>query len=250
LGFLLFAVSPILRACAKIRGRFSAGFVLALVCCVLQPVGFSQTPDATAKSASPKTKATTSSAKKNSSKTAAKKTTSTSTKAHTTGHKTASTQAKSNGASARGSKPKYASSRKSSKKTTARGQQKIDPERAQEIQEALIREHYLSGDAAGTWNQASEDAMRRYQADHGWQSKMVPDSRALISLGLGPSHDHLLNPESAMTTGPFPMHGEPVIPTSHSAEPASSSAVKPTASDPAATSTPIATPAHDAPNPQ
>jgi hypothetical protein len=83
-----------------------------------------------------------------------------------------------------------------------RGQKKIDADRAQAIQEALIREHYLSGQATGTWNQASEDAMRRYQADHGWQSKTVPDSRALIKLGLGPSHDHLLNPESAMTTGP------------------------------------------------
>jgi hypothetical protein len=83
-----------------------------------------------------------------------------------------------------------------------RGQKKIDADRAQAIQEALIREHYLNGQATGTWNQASEDAMRRYQADHGWQSKTVPDSRALIKLGLGPSHDHLLNPESAMTTGP------------------------------------------------
>ena len=83
-----------------------------------------------------------------------------------------------------------------------RGQQKIDSERAQAIQEALIREHYLSGEATGTWNQASEEAMRRYQADHGWQSKTVPDSRALIKLGLGPSKDHLLNPESAMTTCP------------------------------------------------
>jgi hypothetical protein len=83
-----------------------------------------------------------------------------------------------------------------------RGQKKIDADRAQAIQEALIREHYLNGQATGTWNQASEDAMRRYQADHGWQFKTVPDSRALIKLGLGPSHDHLLNPESAMTTGP------------------------------------------------
>jgi hypothetical protein len=31
---------------------------------------------------------------------------------------------------------------------------------------------------------------------------MVPDSRALIKLGLGPDHQHLLNPESAMTTAP------------------------------------------------
>jgi peptidoglycan hydrolase-like protein with peptidoglycan-binding domain len=84
----------------------------------------------------------------------------------------------------------------------ARGQQKIDSERAHAIQEALIREHYLSGEPTGKWNDASEAAMRRYQADHGWQSKTVPDSRALIKLGLGPSKDHLLNPESAMTTGP------------------------------------------------
>ena len=105
------------------------------------------------------------------------------------------------GSSAHGAKTKYASTR-GKKRTTARGQQKIDPERAGEIQEALIREHYLTGAAAGKWDQASEDAMRRYQADHGWQSKTVPDARALISLGLGPSHDHLLNPESAMTTGP------------------------------------------------
>jgi hypothetical protein len=72
----------------------------------------------------------------------------------------------------------------------------------QSIQEALIREHYLSGAATGKWNDTSEAAMRRYQGDHGWQTKTVPDSRALIKLGLGPSNDHLLNPDSAMTTGP------------------------------------------------
>ena len=105
------------------------------------------------------------------------------------------------------------------RKATARGQQKIDSERAQAIQEALIREHYLTGTAAGTWNQASENAMRRYQADHGWQSKTVPDSRALISLGLGPSHDHLLNPESAMTTGPSAPRAAALTPASHSADP-------------------------------
>jgi hypothetical protein len=116
------------------------------------------------------------------------------------------------------------SSRKTGKKSAkARGQQKIEPERAQAIQEALIREHYLSGEAAGSWNQASEDAMRKYQADHGWQSKTVPDARALISLGLGPNHDHLLNPESAMTTGPETLHAASASstanPVSHSADP-------------------------------
>jgi putative peptidoglycan binding protein len=121
------------------------------------------------------------------------------------------------------------SSRK--KPVRARGQQKIDSERAQAIQEALIREHYLSGQATGTWNQASEEAMRRYQADHGWQSKEVPDSRALIKLGLGPSKDHLLNPESAMTTVPDPPRAEPVPTTSHSAAPGTAPAPASTQSD-------------------
>jgi hypothetical protein len=92
---------------------------------------------------------------------------------------------------------------KSSKKVSAnRGQQKIDPQRAHDIQEALIREHYLSGKSSGVWDDASQKAMQKFQADNGWQSKTTPDSRALIKLGLGPDHEHLLNPESAMTAPP------------------------------------------------
>jgi hypothetical protein len=122
--------------------------------------------------------------------------------------------------STKGKTPTASSKKRRKKSTQVRGQQKIDPQRAQEIQEALIREHYLSGQATGTWNEASEEAMRRYQADNGWQSKTVPDSRALIKLGLGPSKEHLLNPESAMTTAPDPPKSEPAAPTSHSAPPA------------------------------
>jgi peptidoglycan hydrolase-like protein with peptidoglycan-binding domain len=88
-------------------------------------------------------------------------------------------------------------SRKSAAKP--RGQQKIDSSRTQEIQQALIREHYLSGSASGNFDDATQQALRRYQSANGWQSKTVPDSRALIKLGLGPDHEHLLNPESAMT---------------------------------------------------
>jgi hypothetical protein len=29
--------------------------------------------------------------------------------------------------------------------------------------------------------------MEKLQADNGWQTKLVPDSRAIIKLGLGPS---------------------------------------------------------------
>jgi hypothetical protein len=91
-----------------------------------------------------------------------------------------------------------------SKKHVAKshGQQKIDSQRAEQIQQALIREHYLSGEASGVWDDASQRAMERYQASNGWQTKEVPDSRALIKLGLGPDHEHLLNPESAMTAPP------------------------------------------------
>ncbi len=78
-----------------------------------------------------------------------------------------------------------------------RGQKSIDAARAREIQQALIREHYLNGEPSGTWDQRSKDAMARYQRDHGWQDKITPDARALIKLGLGPRHDGLLNPDQA-----------------------------------------------------
>jgi len=94
------------------------------------------------------------------------------------------------------------SSKKGKKTASKHGQQKIDGERTHQIQTALIREHYLDGEPTGKWDDATEKAMQKYQADNGWQSKTVPDSRALIKMGLGPNKDHLLNPESAMTSTP------------------------------------------------
>jgi peptidoglycan hydrolase-like protein with peptidoglycan-binding domain len=105
-------------------------------------------------------------------------------------------------------------SSKKSRKTRARGQKNIDGERARQIQEALVREHYMTGSPTGKWDDATQQAMRRYQAAQGWQSKSVPDSRALIRLGLGPDHGHLLNPESAMTTEPQLPHGTPATASS------------------------------------
>jgi hypothetical protein len=69
------------------------------------------------------------------------------------------------------------------------GQRGIDPQRATQIQNALIREHYLSGPASGQWDTTTETAMQKFQSDHGWQTKLTPDSRALIKLGLGPEND-------------------------------------------------------------
>jgi hypothetical protein len=72
-----------------------------------------------------------------------------------------------------------------------KGQRQIEPERAREIQDALIREHYLTPPASGQWDPGTEAAMQKFQADHGWQTKLTPDSRALIKLGLGPKPDGL-----------------------------------------------------------
>ena len=67
------------------------------------------------------------------------------------------------------------------------GQRGIDPQRATEIQSALIRSNYLSGAPTGQWDASTEAAMQKFQADNGWQTKLTPDSRALIKLGLGPN---------------------------------------------------------------
>ncbi len=61
----------------------------------------------------------------------------------------------------------------------------IDDARASEIQTALVKAGYLQT-ASGKWDGASADAMRKLQGDNGWQTKLIPDSRALIKLGLGP----------------------------------------------------------------
>jgi len=104
---------------------------------------------------------------------------------------------------------KQPAKRTSHRKRRPRGQQKMDAQRVQSIQDALVREHYMSK-ANGKWDATTQDALKKYQADNGWQSKVVPDSRALIKLGLGPTNIHLLNPESAMTS---------TAPTTHTQDP-------------------------------
>jgi len=60
----------------------------------------------------------------------------------------------------------------------------------------------MDGEANGVWDNRTQDAMRAFQAKQGWQTKVLPDSRALIKLGLGPDHSDVLNPETAATS-PF-----------------------------------------------
>jgi hypothetical protein len=85
------------------------------------------------------------------------------------------------------------------------GQQAIEPERVTEIQQALIREHYLSADANGAWDSNTQAAMQKYQADQGWQTKLMPDSRALKKLGLGPDYSNAINAKNATFADPPPV---------------------------------------------
>ena len=90
------------------------------------------------------------------------------------------------------------SSKKKSKRAwQAKGQKTISNDRTREIQEALISDHYLSGEPSGNMDAATKQALTKLQADNGWQTKVVPDSRALIKLGLGPDPSNLLNPDTA-----------------------------------------------------
>jgi peptidoglycan hydrolase-like protein with peptidoglycan-binding domain len=77
-------------------------------------------------------------------------------------------------------------------KATAKpaGQRTIDDNRASQIQASLIKSGYMSGQASGHWDAQTQAAMQKFQEDNGWQTKLIPDSRAIIKLGLGPAHDN------------------------------------------------------------
>ena len=79
------------------------------------------------------------------------------------------------------------------------GPRGIEDERATEIQAALIKAGYLTGEPSGHWDSESQAAMVKLQADNGWQTKLVPDSRALIKIGLGPADS--TRSATSVTTG-------------------------------------------------
>jgi len=136
---------------------------------------------------------------------------------------TSSSGSKSTGASHTASAGKRPTSRRKKTVRTARGQQKIDSDRTQAIQEALIREHYLTSDANGKWDSTTQAAMQKYQADNGWQTKLMPDSRAIKKLGLGPDYSAAINAK----TGNFvPPTSASNTPAAHSSGFAAASGVK------------------------
>lgn len=97
-------------------------------------------------------------------------------------------------------KHKKASAKKGSWRT--RGQKQIADDRTREIQAALVKEGYLTGEPTGLMDDRTKAALAKLQADNGWQTKIVPDSRALIKLGLGPDQSNIINPDSAALAQP------------------------------------------------
>jgi len=89
-----------------------------------------------------------------------------------------------------------------SRRTKLHGQQTIDANRATQIQQALIREHYMSGEPSGQWDPATVSAMQKFQSDQGWQTKLMPDSRALKKLGLGPDYSNAINANGSSFADP------------------------------------------------
>ena len=96
---------------------------------------------------------------------------------------------------------------KHSKAPKPAAQRAIDDTRAAQIQASLIKSGYLTGEASGHWDAGTEAAMQKFQSDNGWQTKLIPDSRAIIKLGLGPAQDSGQSASAAATSATPPTSG-------------------------------------------
>jgi len=124
---------------------------------------------------------------------------------HTAQTHTAQTHtAQTHGATSHGTPAAHGTRKGKSKARRPRGQQAIAPDRVTDIQQALIRVHYLSGEADGKWDERTKAAMQKYQAAQGWQTKLLPDARALKKLGLGPDYSNAINAKNSSFAEPPP----------------------------------------------
>lgn len=74
----------------------------------------------------------------------------------------------------------------------------VDPPRAKEIQKALRSHEHTEVRVTGQMDGPTMAALKMIAKEHHWQSKSVPDARVLEFIGLGPSQDKLLNPDTAV----------------------------------------------------
>lgn len=92
-----------------------------------------------------------------------------------------------------------------------------DPERYQQIQQALAARGYFKGNANGVWGNDSVDALRRFQTDHKISDNEGKiNALSLNALGLGARHDSsYLSPNAV--AGTIPSAGLPPPPTEQAA---------------------------------
>jgi peptidoglycan hydrolase-like protein with peptidoglycan-binding domain len=92
-----------------------------------------------------------------------------------------------------------------------------DPERYQQIQQALADRGYFKGEANGTWSDDSTDALRKFQADQKLPDDGKITALSLTALGLGPRHDG--STASTVPVQPPPSDGFPSPAAPQNAEP-------------------------------
>jgi hypothetical protein len=68
----------------------------------------------------------------------------------------------------------------------------------------------MTGEPSGVWDSSTQAAMVKMQSENGWQTKLVPDSRAIIKLGLGPGSNPPAEPSHYEASTPSP---EPISTT-------------------------------------
>jgi peptidoglycan hydrolase-like protein with peptidoglycan-binding domain len=78
-----------------------------------------------------------------------------------------------------------------------------DPERYQQIQQALAERGYFKGEATGNWGPDSVDALKQFQADKKLDTDGKITALTLNNLGLGPRHDG----STAPLSGPVAVSG-------------------------------------------
>jgi peptidoglycan hydrolase-like protein with peptidoglycan-binding domain len=109
-----------------------------------------------------------------------------------------------------GSTKKSTSKKTSAKRppVTWRNRQSVpSAERYREIQSALATRGFLSPEEAdGSWNQASADALKRFQQEQNLEPSGKVNSLSLIALGLGPKRD-----AAVVMPKPQDLPGQPAV---------------------------------------
>ena len=112
-------------------------------------------------------------------------------------HAQSTTTKKSPSSTRRGKAHGRRSSQKS--KLGKRGQKEPTTDRISEIQQALAKNGSYAGEPSGKWDDATVDAMKKFQESHGLSPTGKLDAKTLQQLGLGASTSGVAPPAPSST---------------------------------------------------